>query len=111
MEGDADFVDVGAVGADGLVESVAGDAKLFGPEGDVGGKLGVDLLRVVRTLHGGVFVAGVRGVLFRSLFVLVFGVVMGQGVPIWDVVSDERFRVVVREVPPLGGTFSSKYVQ
>ena len=37
MEGGADLVDVGSVGADGLVEGVSGDAELFGPVGDVGG--------------------------------------------------------------------------
>ena len=42
-EGGAELDDVGAVGADGLVEDVAGDVELLGPEGDVGGDLGVDL--------------------------------------------------------------------
>ncbi len=46
FEGVADLVDVGAVDADGLVENLAGDAELFGPVVDVGGELGVDLLRV-----------------------------------------------------------------
>lgn len=49
-EGDTDFVDAGSVTSDGFVEPVACDAKLFGPVGDVGCHLGVDLFRVVRTL-------------------------------------------------------------
>jgi hypothetical protein len=48
MEGSADFIDVGSVAADRFVELVAGDAELFGPVGDVGRHLGVNLLGVVR---------------------------------------------------------------
>ena len=51
-EGGAEFDDVGAVGADGLVEEVSGDVELLGPIGDVGGDFGVDL-----GLAGGDFVA------------------------------------------------------
>ena len=38
--------DVDAVGADGLVEEVAGDVELLGPVGDVGGDFGLDLVGV-----------------------------------------------------------------
>jgi hypothetical protein len=55
-EGGADFHDVGAVGPDGLVEDLAGDSELFRPVGDVGCHLGVDLVRIVRTLHVGTLV-------------------------------------------------------
>ena len=72
VERGADLVDVGAVGADGLMQRIAGDTKLLRPVGDIRGQLGVDLLGIVRSL--GVFlVRGVRGVLFRDLLVLVFG--------------------------------------
>jgi hypothetical protein len=53
VEGGADLLDVGAVGADGFVELVAGDVELFGPIGDVGGHFGVDLFGIVGAL--GVF--------------------------------------------------------
>ena len=79
MEGGAHLVDMRAVGADGLVKLVAGDAELFGPVSDVGGELGVDDLGVMRAFGSDVFVTGVRRVLFGGLFVLVFGIVMGQG--------------------------------
>ena len=45
-EGGADLVDVGAVGADGFVEGLAGDVEFFGPVGDVGGDFGLDLVGV-----------------------------------------------------------------
>ena len=51
-EGGSEFDDVGAVGADGLVEEVSGDVELPGPKGDVGGDFGVDL-----GFAGGDFVA------------------------------------------------------
>ena len=70
-EGGADFFDVGAVGADGCVELVAGDAELFGPVCDVGGHFGVDLFRVVRALGGVVLVEGVGFVGFGC--VVMFG--------------------------------------
>ena len=41
-ERDADLDDMGAVGADGLVEEVAGDVELPRPIRDVGGDFGVD---------------------------------------------------------------------
>ena len=84
VESGADFFDVGAVGADGFVELVAGDVELFGPVGDVGGHLGVDLFRVVGPCVG-FGVLGVRGAQLRLLdfFVFVrFGVV---GVRHWFV--------------------------
>jgi hypothetical protein len=67
------FLSVGSMGADRFVELVAGHTKLLGPICDVGGHLGVDLLRVVRTFD--VFLMG--GVWFVS-----FGsvVVLGHGV-------------------------------
>jgi hypothetical protein len=70
MEGGPDLIDVGAVGADGFVEPIAGHAELLGPVGDVGGHLGVDLFGVVRTFDV-IFVAsmglvGLRGVLVLS---------------------------------------------
>jgi hypothetical protein len=49
VKGGADFFHVGSVRADRFVELVAGDTKLFGPIGDVGGHLGIDLLQVVRS--------------------------------------------------------------
>lgn len=78
MKGGAEFVYVGAVAADGLMEGLAGDAELLGPIGDVGGELGVHDLGVVRSLGGSVFVLGVGGVFFGSLLVFVFGIVMRQ---------------------------------
>ena len=56
MERGADLVDVGAVGADGLVQLLAGGVELGGPVGDVGGHFGVDLLGVVGALDVGAFV-------------------------------------------------------
>jgi hypothetical protein len=49
VKGGADFFHVGSVRADRFVELVAGDTKLFGPIGDVGGHLGIDLFQVVRS--------------------------------------------------------------
>jgi len=72
----ADFLDVGAVGADGLVELLAGDVELFGPIGDVGGEFGVDLVGIVRAL-GVVFMRCVGSVLFRLLLVFV-GLIFGH---------------------------------
>ena len=69
-EGGADLVDVGAVGADGFVEDLAGDVELLGPVGDVGGDFGVDLFGIAGTL-GVVFVEGVELVGFGC--VVVFG--------------------------------------
>jgi hypothetical protein len=69
VEGCAYFFDVGSVGADGFVKLVAGDAELFGPVGNVGGHLGVDLFGVVRTF-GVVFVEGVGFVGFGGIVVL-----------------------------------------
>ena len=37
-EDGADFVDVGAVDADGFVQDLAGDVEFFGLVGDVGGR-------------------------------------------------------------------------
>jgi hypothetical protein len=71
LEGGADLFDVGAVGADGFVELVAGDAELLGPIGDVGGLFGVDLFGVVRALGGVVLVESVGFVGFRC--VVMFG--------------------------------------
>jgi hypothetical protein len=69
MEGVADFVDVGAVDADSLVEDLAGDVELFGPVGDVGGDLGIDLFGVAGTL-GWINVGGVGLVGFGCVVVL-----------------------------------------
>jgi hypothetical protein len=49
VKGGADFIHVGPVGADSFVELVACNTELFGPVGDVGGHLRVDLFRVVRS--------------------------------------------------------------
>ncbi len=69
MKRRADFVDMRAVAADGLVEDISGDTKLLGPVRDVGRQLRVDDLRVVGSL-GFFLVDGVRGVLFRFVMVL-----------------------------------------
>jgi hypothetical protein len=69
VEGGANLLDVGAVGADGFVELVAGDVELFGPVGDVGGHFGVDLFGIVGAL-GGFFVKGVGFVAFGYVVVL-----------------------------------------
>jgi hypothetical protein len=54
---------------DGFVELIAGHTELPGPICDVGGHLGVDLLRVVRTFD--VFLmGGVRFVTFGGIVVL-----------------------------------------
>ena len=50
---------MGSMATDDFVELVAGDAKLFRPECDVGGHLGVDLFGIVRTFSV-LFVEGVR---------------------------------------------------
>ena len=70
VEGGTDLFDVGAVGADGFVELVAGDAELFGPVGDVRGHFGVDLFGVVRALVGVVCVDGVGFVGFGCVLML-----------------------------------------
>ena len=62
MEGRADFIDVGTVGADGFVELLAGDTELVGPVGDVGCHFGVDLFGVVRAFYVRTFVAIVFGI-------------------------------------------------
>jgi len=64
FQGFADFADVGAVDADGLVELLAGDVEFLGPEVDVGGELGVDLVGVVRAfgLMGDLLLRGRDGV-------------------------------------------------
>ena len=70
-EGGAELVGVCAVGADGLVQRVAGDVELLGPVGDVGGHLGIDLPGVVGALGGVVLVLGVELVCLGC--VVVFG--------------------------------------
>jgi len=57
VEGCADFFDVGAVGADGFVELLAGDVEFFGPVGDVGCHFGIDLFGVVGAFDVGTLVA------------------------------------------------------
>jgi hypothetical protein len=74
VEGGADLLDVSAVGADGLVELVAGDAELAGPVVDVGGYFGVDLFRIVGAL-GVFFVEGVWFVAFGYVVVLRHGLI------------------------------------
>jgi hypothetical protein len=68
-QGGADFVDVGAVAADGLVEDLAGDVEFFRPVGDVGGDFGVDLFGIAGAL-GVLFVGGVGLVGFGCVVVL-----------------------------------------
>jgi hypothetical protein len=77
VEGGADLVDLGAVNADGFVEDLGGDAELVGPVSHVGGDLGVDDVRVVRSL-GVLFVGGVGFGFLGLLFVLCY-VVFGHG--------------------------------
>jgi hypothetical protein len=72
VEGGADLLDVSAVGADGFVELVAGDAELLGPVVDVGGHFGVDLFGIVRAL-------GVFFVEFVGFVVFGYVVVLGHG--------------------------------
>ena len=78
-EGGADLDDVGAVGADGLVEDVAGDVELLGPVGDVGGDLGIDLGvaggDLVAVLGFGLFEGGCSGDDVRHSFL--FPVLLG----------------------------------
>ncbi len=69
LEGGADFFHMGSVAADGFMELVPSDAEFFGPVGDVGGHLGVDLLRVMRAFDV-VFVEGVGFVDFGGVVVL-----------------------------------------
>ena len=69
VEGGADLFYVRAVGADGFVEFVAGDAEFVGPVGDVGGQLWVDFLGVVWAF-GLLFVDGVRFVGLGGVVVL-----------------------------------------
>jgi hypothetical protein len=70
VQAGAYLFDVRAVDADGFVEFGTGDAKLFGPVGDVGGHLGVDLFGVVGTFQG-FGVLGVGGAEFGLLDFLV----------------------------------------
>ncbi len=83
MERSAHFFDMGAVGANGLVQGVAGNAEFFGPIGDVGRHFGVDLFGVVGTF-GVLFVKGMGFVWLR------FVVVLGQGA------SSFRLQFVIR---------------
>jgi hypothetical protein len=69
MEGSADFFDLGPVTVNGFVEPVAGDPEFFGPVGDVGGHLRVDLLWVVRAF-GMFFVEDMRFMSFGGVVVL-----------------------------------------
>jgi hypothetical protein len=77
VEGGADLVDVGAVGADGLVKLVAGGVELFGPVGDVRGHLGVDDLGVVRSY--GVLLVWGMGCVFLRLLLVFYGFVFRHG--------------------------------
>jgi len=58
----ADLVDVGAVGADGLMERLAGHLELRRPVGDVRGHFGVDLFGVMGALDVGALMPVVIGV-------------------------------------------------
>ena len=62
VEGGTDLVDVSAVGADGFVELLAGDAELVGPVGDVGCHFGIDDFGVVGAFDVRAFVAIMLGV-------------------------------------------------
>jgi hypothetical protein len=84
VEGGADFFYVGAVDSDGFVELLAGDAELFGPVGDVGGHLGVDLFGVVGA-GVGFGVLGVRGAELRLFDFFVFVRLGVVGVRHWFV--------------------------
>jgi hypothetical protein len=68
-ESGADFVDVGAVDADGFVQNLAGDVELFRPVGNVGGDFGVDLFGIAGAL-GVLFVGSVGLVGFGCIVVL-----------------------------------------
>ena len=70
VESGADLVHVRSVAANGFVQLVAGYAKFFGPIGDVGRQFRVDLLGIMRSLNGVLFVERVRFVAFRSFMVL-----------------------------------------
>jgi len=58
------------MGANRLVQFVAGYAKFLGPVSNVGRHLGVNYLRIVRTLRGVFFVDSVRVMRFRCIVVL-----------------------------------------
>ena len=77
MERGSDFLDMRAVGTDGLVQHVAGDSELLRPVGDVGGQFGVDLLGVVRAF-GVFFVDRVGDEFLGGLLVFVLVLVVGQ---------------------------------
>jgi len=47
VKGGAELFNVSSMAADGFVELVAGDTKLFRPVDDVGGHLWVDLFGIV----------------------------------------------------------------
>jgi hypothetical protein len=68
------FLNMCSMGADRFMKLIAGHTELLGPIGDVGGHLGIDLLRVVRPFD--VFLMG--GVRFVSLGGVV---VLGHGAP------------------------------
>jgi hypothetical protein len=80
LEGGADFVDVGAVGADGFVELVPGHVELFGPVGDVGGHFGIDLLGVVGAF--GVLLVGSVGLVLFGLLLVLDDLVARHGFPL-----------------------------
>jgi hypothetical protein len=69
VKGGANFLCVGSMGPDRFVELIAGDAELLRPICDVGGHLGIDFLRVVRTFD--VFLmGGMRLVILGGVMVL-----------------------------------------
>jgi hypothetical protein len=86
------------MGAERFMELIAGHTELLGPIGDVGGHLGIDLLRVVRPFD--VFLMG--GVRFVSLGGVV---VLGHGAPsIGSLIDEERLIGDVRVAGEMRGT-------
>lgn len=57
----ANFSYVGAMNTNRFVQLLASDMELFGPVMNIGGKLRIDLFRVVRTLLLGKFPAFRKG--------------------------------------------------
>jgi hypothetical protein len=79
VEGGADFVYVGSVGANGFVQFFAGNTEFVRPISDIGGHFGVDLFGVVRAFDG-LYVLGVGLAGFRFFDFFVFVGACGVGV-------------------------------
>jgi hypothetical protein len=99
MKGGVDLIYVGAVGPDGFVELVAGDAELFRPVSNVGGHFWVDLFGIMRAL-GVLFVNGVGFVGLGCV------VMLGHGSSFSGALVKEMRKIGVGMYCRCGGTLS-----